>query len=243
MRLDRAGDASTLTELLARFAGPLPWFRNELTFLEDDGQDAEAERAGSVRLYPGGLSTDELVETGDGPFVVVVDGDLVTPDVVRLGTDDYVPGLVVVTGDVRAGTLWFECGARVIVEGSAVITQACFGTWGDRNALLDVRGELEAPLLALDGHTPVFAQRGIRSVICNGLGWWKTLEPDILLSREAPDLDRFFRPDVLSDPRTLDFHRAFDAARAAAPLLLPGVEQSFPQRLEARPAAGEAWNE
>lgn len=166
-------------------------------------------------------------------FVVVVDGDLATPGHIRFSTDDYVPGLVVVTGDLRAGALFFELGARIVVEGSAVITQACLGRWGDANAMLDVHGELDVPLLALDGHTPVFAERGVRSVTSNTLGWWEPLTPDIL----PGDVAKSFRRDVLDDRGLrLDFERAFAAAREGSPLLAPGVAESFPQRLEARPA-------
>ena len=42
-----------------------------------------------VRYYEGGLTTGEPVETGNGPYVVVVDGDLVTPGHVALETDDW----------------------------------------------------------------------------------------------------------------------------------------------------------
>ncbi len=236
MRLDRHGAPSTIAGLLARFGDTRQWLHDELTFLEEDGQQA-AEQAGSVRVYPGGLSSDEPIETAAGPFVVVVDGDLTTPDYVRFSTDDYIPGLVVVTGDLSAGTLWFECGARVVVEGSAVVTRACFGRWGDHNAMLHVDGELDTSLLALDGQTPVYAERGIRSLIYGGLGWWKTLKPDILPHDGGHD--RYFPPELMTGYATLDFDLAFAAARAGSPLLLPGVEESFPGRLEARPAACE----
>lgn len=239
VRLDQEGDPGTVAGLLAGFGGTRPWFEGELTFLEnvtvldeEDGQEL-AERNGSVRLYPDGLSTDEPVETKVGPFLVIVDGDLVTPDYIRFSTDDYVPGLIVVTGDLRAKALFFELGVRIVVEGSAVISQACLGRWGDANAMLDVHGELDTPVLALDGHTPVYAERGVRSVISDGLGWWEPLRPDILPGTDA----EYFRRDVLDhDGLDLDFERAFAAACEGTPLLLPGAEESFPQRLEARPA-------
>jgi hypothetical protein len=59
------------------------------------------------------------------------------------------------------------------------------------------------------------------------------LYPDIL----PGDVAKSFRRDVLDDRGLrLDFERAFAAAREGSPLLAPGVAESFPQRLEARPA-------
>ncbi|WP_370377210.1 hypothetical protein [Catenulispora sp. GAS73] len=232
MRLDKEGEPATTAGLLARFGTTRPWLDDELTFLDDvDGREA-AEQSGSVRLYPEGLSTDEPVETDGGPFMVVVNGDLVTSDHVRFCTDDYIPGLIVVTGDLRAKTLFFESGARVIVEGSARIAQACFGRWGDENAMLDVQGELETPVLVLDGQTPAFAHRGVRTVTSNSLGWWDGMKPDILLDQRKD----YFRQDLLNSDGGLNWDLAYAAAQEGSPLLRPGAEESFPQRLEARPA-------
>jgi len=234
VRLNKEGEPGTTSDLLARFGATRPWLDGELTFLDDvDGREA-ADQSGSVRLYPEGLSTDEPVETEGGPFMVVVHGDLVTSDHVRFCTDDYVPGLIIVTGDLRAETLFFESGARVVVEGSARIAQACFGRWGDENALLDVQGELETPVLILDGQTPAFAHRGVRTVTCNSLGWWDGMTPDILATAEKD----YFRQDLLDGHGDLDWDLAYAAAQEGLPLLRPGAEESFPQRLEARPAVG-----
>ncbi|WP_194909523.1 hypothetical protein [Catenulispora rubra] len=230
VRLDKEGEPGTTAGLLAAFGATRPWLDGELTFLDDvDGLEA-AEQSGSVRLYPEGLSTDEPVETAGGPFMAVVNGDLVTSDHVHFGTDDYIPGLIVVTGDLHAETLFFASGARVIVEGSVRVAQACFGRWGDENALLDVQGELETPVLVLDGYTPAFARRGVRTVTCNSLGWWDGMTPDILPTAEKD----YFRPELLDRHGDLDWDLAYAAAREGLPLLRPGAEESFPQRLEAR---------
>ena len=240
MRLDQEGEPVTIDDLVARFGGTLKWFEAELTHFDDVdlgtglGTDTreEVELNGWARLYPAGLSTDQPVETKDGPFVMVVDGDLTTSDYIRFSTDDYVPGLIAITGDLRASAMVFELGVRIVVEGSAFIEHGCFGRWGDAGALLSVHGELVTPLVELDGSTPLFSDGGIRSVISNGLGWWEPLRPDI--GPDVADGD-YFRPELI-DNGVLDLERAFAAAREGAPLFLPGVEESFPQRLEARPA-------
>lgn len=229
MRLDQAGEPDSMASLLARFGDTCPWLDAELEELQ---RWEDADETVSVRLYPAGLSTDEPVEIDGGLYVVLVDGDLTTPDYIRFSTDDYVPGLVAVTGDLVASTLLFELGARIVVQGSAVITGACFGRWGTQDALLAVDGELTTPLLWLDSNTPVQCERGIRALITAGRGWWKPLEPDIEPGAE----EKYFQRDVLSDSGHLDVDRAFAAARQGSPLLLPGVAESFPARLEPRRA-------
>lgn len=118
MLLDEAGEASSVAELVDRFADQ-SWLY-EITDLHADEKRA-ADAAGAVRYYLRGLNTSEPVETGDGQYVVVVDGDLVTTGHVGVDTDDYVQGRVIVTGNLRAGSLSFANGARLVVEGSAHI--------------------------------------------------------------------------------------------------------------------------
>lgn len=229
MRLDEAGQATTIAELVARFAGR-PWLY-ELAELAGQEQLA-ADTAGSVRLYPRGLTTDEPVETGDGPYVVVVDGDLVATVHVDVDTDDYVQARVIVTGSLRAGSLSYANGARVVVEGAAHIALVCVGRYGDRNAVLDVGGELSMPLLALDPQTAAYARAGIRGVIYADVGFWAELEPDILATEED---GRFFPVELLDRWGNLDLDRVVAAAREGAPLLMPGVAESFPARSRLRP--------
>jgi hypothetical protein len=92
--------------------------------------------------------------------VVVVDGDLVAAGHVDLDTDDYYQGRVIITGSLRADSLYFADGVRVVVEGAAHIASACVGRYGDRNAALCVDGELSVPLLAVDSNTSVWAKAG-----------------------------------------------------------------------------------
>lgn len=229
MRLDQAGHEDTMAGLLATFGERCPWLEAELEELnqwEDEGQPVQA------RLHREGLTTDEPVETDGGPYVVIVDGDLTTTNYIRFSTDDYTPGLVVVTGDLRANTLLFQLGARIVVQGSAEINQACFGRWGTHNAMLAVDGELKTTLLFLDSDTPAHSEQGVKAVIRAGRGWWKALEPDI----EPQEEEKYFQQNILSDYGHVDIARAFAAATRGEPLLRPGVAKSFPKSREARPA-------
>jgi hypothetical protein len=60
-----------------------------------------------------------------------VDGGLATADHVGFQTDDYVQARVLVTGDLRAHSLSYDNGARVVVERAAHVERACIGQHGD----------------------------------------------------------------------------------------------------------------
>jgi hypothetical protein len=228
MRLDKGGEGTTIAELLERFVGR-SWLY-ELGDLHPEPR-REAEAAGAVRFYEGGLTTGEPVETGDGPYVVIVDGDLVTPGHVALETDDYLPGRVIVTGSLCAGSLSFANGARVVVEGQADIARVCVGQWGDRDGVFDVHGELSVPLLVLDRNSFVGAGKGFRGLIysCSPVG---AVEPDI--ESDDPGDDLFFPAELLDDEDFLDLDKLIKAGRDEGPLLLPGIAESFPDRLRLR---------
>lgn len=90
-------------------------------------------------------------------------------------------------------------------------------------------------MVALDSNTGAFADGGIRALIYADLRWWHDLKPDILY-REEED-DRFFPAELLDSYGTLDFGKVIAAARAGAPLLKPGVAESFPASSRLRPTA------
>jgi hypothetical protein len=231
VRLDRDGEAATVSDLRDRYSGAWDWFAGELTNLNDGGPEAdlaEAERIDAVRLYPTGLHTGEPIDTGGGPYLVVVDGDLTTSGWIRFTSDDYVPGLVVVSGDVRAQALLFR-GIRVVVLGSVVLSQGCFGWWGDANGMLHADGVVDSPVIAVDIHTAVFSEAGLQGVIFAGRGWWSGLEPDTMD-------EECFRPEALDADGSLDMDAAFAVAGSGMPVLRPGVAENYPQRLRPRRA-------
>ena len=220
MRLDTGGQRSTIAELMTRF-GAEPWIFELEELLNDDAPVA-------VRRYAA-IDTDEDLDTGDGPYAFVVDGDLIGRGHASFWTDDYRQGRLIVNGNLRVRSLSFGNGARVIVRGDAEIERACFGQYGDRNAVLDVAGTLVTPALLLDSYTAAYAGGGIRAVIYAGLGFYEEFAPDIANVREGLD-GSYFRPDVLDRYRDLDFQEAIGAVRAGRPLFRPGVQESFPAR-------------
>jgi hypothetical protein len=238
MRLDNGGAATTAGELLDRFAGRR-WVDHLASMNEFWLRKADA--AGTVRWYEGGLTSSEAIETGDGPYVVVVDGDLLTPGHADLETLGGIPARVIVTGSLHAGSLSFGGGGRVVVEGAAGIERVCAGMRSDCDGVFDVGGtakpgswiggELSVPLLALDWRSGIGAAGGFRGLICaqhpvGGVG------PDI---KDSGCTDgRFFPSELLGFDGGLHLGKLIEAGRTGAPLLRPGVAESFPDRLRLR---------
>lgn len=236
MLLDENGDPGSLPDVLERF-GDRPWS----WVLEDFAGEAEFwHEPVAVRVYPSGHAAEQPLETGDGPYLVVVEGDLTTTVHAELWTGEGAPGLVIVTGDLCASALSFGNGARVVVEGGVRLTGACVGRFGDLGAALTATGELSARALLLDGAATARAARGIRALIYASGEGWERLRPDIVNDGRGDD-SRFFRPELLRDTETgprLHFPEALRAALDGGELFLPGVEERFPARLVARRDAG-----
>ncbi|MFF3959709.1 hypothetical protein ACFYY1_42075 [Streptomyces sp. NPDC001890] len=186
MRLDKEGQVSSIPEILEQFPGrEWSW---ALEAFEYWGAPP------TVRLYPSGCTTTQPVDTGDGPYFVVVDGDLTSTAPVEFVTCDYTPGLVIVTGSLNAPLLYFANNIRVFVGGDVRVSGACLGQLGDRNAMLTVEGELHARTLILGSYAEVCADKGIRALVyAHRLD---QLCPDIVndgLGDDSP----FFRPELL----------------------------------------------
>ncbi|RKH29150.1 hypothetical protein D7X12_39800 [Corallococcus sicarius] len=227
-RLDDLGRETTFEELHSRL---------HLHPREAELRDFEPRPNGPpparLRIIDGGIDGSGDTDTGKGPYVVLVDGPLKTSGHLDLWTYEYLPGLVIVRGDLQARTLSFGNGARVFVEGSVFVDDWLFGRYGDHNAVLSAKGELRARASFLDVHTFLYADGGVRSLLYASRAGWETLEPDIANEGEGDGKD-FFDPAVLDRYGDLDFKRAIQAAREGRPLFLPGVEERFPARLTSR---------
>ncbi|MCP3136770.1 hypothetical protein [Pyxidicoccus xibeiensis] len=226
-RLDDLGRETTFAELHSR-----------LHLHRWEGELHEFERPngpppGKLRIIDGGVDGSGDIDTGKGPYVVLVDGSLKTSGHLDLWTYEYLPGLVIVRGDVHARTLSFGNGARVFVEGSVFVDEWLFGQYGDHNAVLSATGELRARASFLGATAFFYADGGVRSLVYAPRGGWETLEPDIENEGEG-DGGGFFDPAVLDRYGDLDFRLAIQAAREGRPLFLPGVEERFPARLTSR---------
>lgn len=226
-KLEDFGKATTLAELRSCFHHP--GWKQELDVFER----ATGLPPCTVRIIDAGVDKSGDIVTGNGPYVVMVDGPLKTSGHLRLWTDDYLPGLVVVHGDFWARTFSFGNGARVFVEGSVSVDDCLFGQYGDRNAVLCATGEIRARATFLANTARVYADGGVRSLLYAPTGSWEELEPDIE-NEGVGDGARFFDPSVLDRYGDLDFSRAIEAAREGRPLFVPGVEERFPARLTPR---------
>ncbi|QRN99512.1 hypothetical protein JRI60_11040 [Archangium violaceum] len=226
-RLEDLGRATTFAELHSRLH--LHRWEAELHEFERPNGPPSC----TVRIIDGGVDGSGDIDTGDGPYVVLVDGPLKSPGHLNLWTDDYRPGLVIVRGDLQARTLSFGNGARVFVEGSVFVDDCLFGQYGDRNAVLSATGELRARASFLGAHAYIYADGGVRSLLYAPRGGWETLDPDIENEGVGDGAD-FFDPAVLDRYGDLDFQLAIQAAREGRPLFLPGVEERFPARLTSR---------
>ncbi|NBC45090.1 hypothetical protein [Corallococcus exiguus] len=179
------------------------------------------------------MNVPEGIDTGNGPYVIQINGSLKTADHLHLWTDDYLPGLVIVRGDLHARTLSFGNGARIFVEGSVLVEDCLFGQYGDRNAVLSAKGELQARAVFLAQGARVYADGGVRALIYAPQGSWESLTPDIE-NEGLGDGVAYFDPSVLDRYGDLHFRQAVEAARAGQSLFLPGVEERFAQRLPSR---------
>jgi hypothetical protein len=63
--------------------------------------------------------------------------------------------------------------------------------------------------------------------------FWRELKPDIVDGRESLD-GQYFRPEYLDQYGDLDLVKAILAARDGETILLPGVAESYPDRLRLR---------
>ncbi|RKH80119.1 hypothetical protein D7X99_23030 [Corallococcus sp. AB032C] len=176
------------------------------------------------------------IDTGDGPYVIQNNGSLKTADHLHLWTDDSLPGLVIIRGDLHARTLSFGNGARIFVEGSVLVEDCLFGQYGDRNAVLSAKGELQARAVFLAHGARIYADGGVRALIYAPQGSWESLTPDIE-NEGMGDGAEYFDPSVLDRYGDLHFRQAVEASRAGRSLFLPGIEERFPQRLSSRRTA------
>lgn len=170
----------------------------------DDGE-------ASVCLIEGPLTIDGDLRIGESPRAIVVDGSLTVGGTFECLTEDGGPGMLLVTGQVRAANLFFGRATQVAV-GSLEVAGYVIGTWGDGGAWLSTRDALVARGVLLDAHTPAFGAP-IHALVLAATGW-RGLVPDVL-DGESP----LFVPGVCSrGGRFLDFHAARVAARAGNPV-------------------------
>ncbi|PTL78788.1 polymer-forming cytoskeletal protein [Vitiosangium sp. GDMCC 1.1324] len=225
MMLDEMGHEVSFEDIAARYRGHdlLSWF------LETRDLNDEEPRP---RLIEGGLHVTHDLETGDGPWAFIIDGDLVTTGDLIFKTEGAGTCALIVTGNVRARNIIYGGSARVAVDGDITASGVIIGSWGSDGAVLGTSGILTARAVLLDSHTPIWANAGgprsvpeaFRTLIVGGRGW-QEFEPDIDANALEND-EQTFVPEVLKNG-VHDLHLARKHAERGGSPFLPEVEQSL----------------
>ncbi|GEN07518.1 hypothetical protein SAMN05443572_101467 [Myxococcus fulvus] len=226
--LDRLGREVSFEELAERFKGHdmRDWLLENRTLVSEEPKP---------RLIEGSLQVDHDLETGDGPWVLVIDGDLVTTGDLVCTTDDYAVSTLFITGQLRARNIRFQSSARVSVDGDVVVSGVIVGTGGDSEASLGTSSTLTARAVVLDSNTAIWAKAGqprsvpeaYRTLIVGGKGW-QSFIPDVDVG-DPSHHQQTFVPEVIRGG-VLDAYKTWSHVRTGGGPLLPEVEQALRQK-------------
>ncbi|MCK8499079.1 hypothetical protein [Myxococcus fulvus] len=226
--LDGMGREVSFEELAERFKGHdmRDWLLENRTLVSEEPRP---------RLLEGGLHVDHDLMTGDGPWVLVIDGDLVTSGDLVCTTDDYAVSTLFITGQLQARNIRFESSARVSVDGDVVASGVIVGTGGDSEASLGTSSTLTARAVVLDSNTAIWAKAGkprsvpeaYRALIVGGKGW-QSFTPDVDVG-DPSHHPQTFVPEVIRGG-VLDAHKTWSHVRTGSGPFLPEVEQALRQK-------------
>ncbi|QSQ11413.1 hypothetical protein [Myxococcus landrumensis] len=226
--LDSMGREVSYEELAQRLRGHelLPWLMDNRTLVSTEPRP---------RLIEGHVEVTHDLETGDGPWLLVILGDLVTTGDLRFRTGDYATSSLLVTGSLRARNIEYGGSARVAVDQDVVASGIIVGSNGDSEANLGTSGTLTARTVLLDSHTSIWAKagsprsvsEGFRTLIVGGRGW-QEFTPDVDVG-EIDLHEAMFVPEVLHRGM-LDTDKALASARAGASPFLPEVERKLKEQ-------------
>jgi hypothetical protein len=226
--LDGMGREVSFEELADRFKGHdmRDWLLENRTLVSAEPRP---------RLIEGGLHVDHDLMTGDGPWVLVIDGDLVTTGDLVCTTDDYAVSTLFITGQLQARNIRFESSARVSVDGDVVASGVIVGTGGDSEASLGTSSTLTARAVVLDSNTAIWAKAGkprsvpeaYRALIVGGKGW-QSFTPDVDVG-DPSHHPQTFVPEVIRGGG-LDAHKTWSHVRTGGGPFLPEVEQALRQK-------------
>lgn len=174
-----------------------------------------------TRFVEGGVSGDTIV-AGDGPWAVVVHGDLVVTGDLDFSTTDYAVSALVVRGNVSARHFRFTNGANCFITGDLTCSGIVVGRYGDESARLVVDGRLKARALMLDHVTGTEAQ-DLDCLVCAARGWG--LPQDIDLGAESHR--ELLHAATLDRDGSVDMHQVWSHVSAGGELFLPGVEATL----------------
>src|SRR4051794_38588908 len=104
MNLEDLGRETTLAHLQERYGHHRDWKWLAETTIHND----EAQTPVRCWLIDGGISVQESLQTGEGPWVIVVDGDLETTGDLIFRTGTYLTSTILVLGHVRARHVFYR---------------------------------------------------------------------------------------------------------------------------------------
>ncbi|MGW1990970.1 hypothetical protein [Embleya sp. NPDC001921] len=169
---------------------------------------------------PGHFDLDEAEPTGAG---YVVDGDLTVGGNI-VNVDDGCPALIVL-GDLRAGNIYLEGDAKLLVQGT-VHVDAFVGNMTDK--LVMIHGDLRATVTVLSAE---FSPDLVGGELHGGV-----IAPSYLELAQDRDPAALLVPEVLvtdEDPDDDDDRRGFDAPKVHGGRLLRRIEKGLPVTLTA----------
>jgi hypothetical protein len=172
-----------------------------------------------VHFVEGELVLDDL-EAGDGPWVLIVHGDLIASGDLDFGTSDYKTSALVVCGSLRARNFQFTNGAQCVVLHDITVTGCVFGRYGDESAFLSADGTLRAHAVLLDHVTGVSAPV-IDAVVCGSRGWRLPID----INYEADSHADIFVREALDEDDRFQPYRGWQRVTAGEPLFLPGAHE------------------
>jgi hypothetical protein len=177
-----------------------------------------------VLFVDNSVAIDGTLTAGEGPWNLIIQGDLHATVDLDFSTGSYKTSLLVVLGSVRARNFRYMNSAACMIAQDLIAADYVFGRFGDEGARLDVGGTLRARALLLDHVTPASAE-AFDAIVCTVEGWDLPIDIDY----SADNRDRF-APNVLDKNGRLDMRSAWAVARAGDPVLLPDAEAQLRRR-------------
>jgi hypothetical protein len=216
MVLDELGGTVVPFSEVAKLFPGEAWL--EMRELMNDGDETP------TRVVEGGARVEGLV-AGDGPWALVVHGDLHATGDLDFSTTDYAVSTLVVCGNVTARNLYFSNGDNCFITGDLTCTGVVVGQHGDESARLVVEGRLEARALMVDHVTGVEAEE-LDALVCSAEGWGLPLD----LDQGADSHRELLHPETLDEDGRVDVSAVWAHASAGGELFLPGVEATLRER-------------
>ena len=190
------------------------WAEEVLDQIDGRRESHPNERVAEIEIVHGDLDLAELVL--EGPFIVIIDGNLRATGDLDFTTAVYQRSLVVVFGEVTARHFRFNSGASVFINRNLTLAGECFGDHGDESAELYCQ-KLTARALILDHVTGVNATE-LDCVVCSADGWGLPQHVDYAAKEGHAEL---FAPEVLSEGISVE--QAYAHAHANNDIFLPGA--------------------